>query len=96
VSDKTHVVKGIVRAALRQARRVIVLVIGGTVLLVGVAMILLPGPATVVIPLGLGILALEFVWARRWLQKVRVMAETTVQRFNNRKTPPERTQGDIG
>jgi len=34
-------------------------------------MIVLPGPAIVVIPLGLGILGLEFAWARIWLKKVR-------------------------
>ena len=42
------------------------LVRGGTILLVGVAMIMLPGPALIPIPLGLAILATEFVWAR-WL-----------------------------
>ncbi len=49
------------------ARRIVVAVIGGTVCLIGIAMIVLPGPALVVIPLGLGILGLEFAWARRWL-----------------------------
>lgn len=52
-------------------RRAIVAVIGFTVLLIGVAMIVLPGPAILVIPLGLGILATEFVWARRLLQRAR-------------------------
>jgi tellurite resistance protein TerC len=33
-------------------------------------MIALPGPAVIVIPAGLGILALEFAWARVWLKKV--------------------------
>jgi hypothetical protein len=42
-----------------------------TVLLMGVALIVLPGPAFIVIPLGLAILATEFIWARRCLQKVR-------------------------
>jgi tellurite resistance protein TerC len=51
----------------RHARRVIIFIIGSTVLLIGVAMIVLPGPAFIVIPLGLTILATEFVWARRWL-----------------------------
>ena len=55
------------RAALRHVRRLIVGVIGVTVLLIGVAMIVLPGPAVVVIPAGLGILAVEFTWARRLL-----------------------------
>ena len=48
-----------------------VAVIGLTVLAIGTAMIFLPGPAVVVIPLGLGILATEFAWARRLLQLVR-------------------------
>ena len=50
----------------RAARRLVVLVIGGTVLALGVALLVLPGPAFVVIPAGLAILALEFGWARRW------------------------------
>lgn len=56
---------------LRRARQLVVAVIGGTVVLVGVAMIVLPGPAILVIPLGLAILATEFVWARRLLDRVR-------------------------
>jgi tellurite resistance protein TerC len=52
-------------------RRVAVAVIGFTVLLIGVAMVVLPGPAVVVIPLGLAILATEFVWARQLLRKAR-------------------------
>jgi uncharacterized protein (TIGR02611 family) len=56
------------------ARRIAVLVIGGTVCLIGVLMIVLPGPAFVVIPLGLGILGLEFAWARRWLARVKQAA----------------------
>ncbi len=52
-------------------RRVIVAVIGFTVLLIGIAMIVLPGPAIIVIPLGLAILATEFLWARRLLSKSR-------------------------
>jgi len=56
---------------LRHLRRVIVAVIGVTVLMIGVAMIILPGPAMVVIPLGLGILAIEFAWARRMLERLK-------------------------
>jgi len=53
------------------ARRIAVTVVGSTVLAVGVALIVLPGPALVVIPLGLAILSIEFAWARLWLQRVR-------------------------
>jgi tellurite resistance protein TerC len=56
----------------KQARRAVILILGSSVLLIGVAMIVLPGPAVIVIPAGLSILALEFAWARRWLQKVKL------------------------
>ncbi|HEY0980614.1 PGPGW domain-containing protein [Schlesneria sp. T3-172] len=52
----------------KQARKIVVFVLGSTVLLIGIAMIVFPGPAVLVIPLGLAILATEFVWARDWLE----------------------------
>jgi tellurite resistance protein TerC len=55
----------------RWARRIAVAIVGGTVLAIGAALIVLPGPALVVIPLGLAILSAEFAWARYWLRKVR-------------------------
>jgi tellurite resistance protein TerC len=55
----------------RQARRVVILVMGSTVLLLGGAMLVLPGPGVLVSLAGLAILAVEFVWARRWLVRVR-------------------------
>jgi tellurite resistance protein TerC len=55
------------------ARKPFVAVVGGTVLLVGIALIVLPGPAFIVIPLGLAILATEFAWAQRWLKKARAL-----------------------
>jgi uncharacterized protein (TIGR02611 family) len=44
-------------------------VAGFTVLLAGLAMLVLPGPALAVIPLGLFLLALEFQWAETWLER---------------------------
>lgn len=55
----------------RWARRIAVAIVGGTVLAIGVALIVLPGPALVVIPIGLAILSAEFAWARYWLRKVK-------------------------
>ncbi len=52
-----------------------ILIVGMTVLLIGIALIVLPGPAFVVIPIGLAILATEFAWARHWLRIVRETAE---------------------
>ena len=48
-------------------KKTLVALVGGGLLLAGLAMLVLPGPAFVVIPAALAILAMEFVWARRWL-----------------------------
>jgi uncharacterized protein (TIGR02611 family) len=69
---------------LKYARRVGVLILGGSVLLVGIALIVLPGPAFVVIPIGLAILATEFLWARRCLRIMRNSAEKGVEKLNLR------------
>jgi uncharacterized protein (TIGR02611 family) len=52
-------------------RKCLVAVLGGALLVVGVALLVLPGPAFVVIPAALAILAIEFLWARRWLAWLR-------------------------
>lgn len=53
-------------------RKFVVAVIGTTVLLIGVTLIVLPGPAVLVIPVGLAILASEFAWARRVMRRGKV------------------------
>jgi tellurite resistance protein TerC len=55
----------------KMARRIAIIVVGFTVLAVGVALLVLPGPALIVIPVGLAILSIEFAWARSWLRKIR-------------------------
>ena len=57
----------------KTSRRIVVAVVGASVLLLGIIMIVAPGPAFIVIPVGLAILAIEFVWARHWLKKLREM-----------------------
>ena len=63
--------RSIIDFAYRNARRIVIGIVGGTVLLIGVALLVLPGPAFIVIPVGLAILSVEFAWARNWLLKVR-------------------------
>ncbi|MHC4127358.1 MAG: PGPGW domain-containing protein [Planctomycetota bacterium] len=46
-------------------------VIGGSVIVIGVILFFTPGPAILVIPLGLSILATEFLWAGRLLSNVK-------------------------
>ena len=64
-------IRSLVDITYRQARRLVILVTGVTVVLVGVALLFLPGPAIIVIPAGLAILSIEFAWARRFLHRVR-------------------------
>jgi len=69
-----------VAVAVRAVRRAVVLVVGLTVLALGAIMLVAPGPAFVVIPLGLAILAIEFVWARRALRWVKRRIEDAAAR----------------
>ena len=55
----------------KAARRIVVGVVGATVVLIGVVMLVTPGPALIVIPVGLAILSIEFTWARAWLRRMR-------------------------
>jgi len=55
----------------RQAYRLIVLVVGVTIVAAGIAMFVLPGPGILVLIAGLAILATEFVWARLLLQRAK-------------------------
>jgi len=74
----------------RWARRIVVAVIGGTILVMGIAMVVLPGPAILVIPIGLGVLGLEFAFARHWLRKLRTTASNVVNRVRRQpKSPAE-------
>lgn len=69
---------------LRWAKRVVIIVIGATVVLLGVALLVLPGPGTLVILGGLAILATEVVWARRLLRKARRSANRVAHAIPHR------------
>jgi tellurite resistance protein TerC len=56
---------------LKQAKRFLKILFGFTLLALGVIMIVLPGPGWLTILLALGVLAAEFVWARRLLDRVK-------------------------
>jgi len=65
------VIKRAFHLTYKAARRIVIGLVGLTVLLIGVIMIFTPGPALVVIPVGLAILSIEFAWARVWLRHLR-------------------------
>ena len=54
-----------------QVRRVFLIIAGFTLLMAGVVMLVTPGPGMLVIILGLGLLAAEFVWARRLMERIK-------------------------
>lgn len=78
----------------RSAKRVVVFVLGTTVLLFGLLLLVLPGPGLLVIFLGLTLLATEFVWARLWLRRLRVSTRRAGRkaraRWWRRRPPPTR------
>lgn len=67
------------------ARKVVVASVGSTVVLVGLVMLVTPGPAFLVIPAGLAILALEFAFARRWLRYLKARATSITHRYPSTK-----------
>ncbi len=62
-------------------RRLIIGVIGCTIVLFGVALIFLPGPGSIVIPIGLVILATEFAWARYAVRRGKHAVQTAKQKW---------------
>lgn len=91
-----HVFVELGRRGYQLARRIAIAVIGGTVVLVGIIMLVTPGPAFVVIPLGLAILALEFAWARHWLNRLKasLSKEQLAELLQKTKGLGNRTQPD--
>lgn len=65
----------LINSTLGQAKRAAIAVIGFTILGIGIALLVLPGPAVLVIPVGLAVLASEFLWARKLLVLLRERIE---------------------
>lgn len=72
---------------LKQVRRVVIFILGMSVVLFGVALLVLPGPAILVIPAGLAILAIEFRWAGNWLRRAKVMVKGAGSELGRGKSP---------
>ena len=72
------------KKTLKQFKKIIVAVTGTIVTLIGVAMIVLPGPAFIVIPAGLAILATEFEWAEKLLHKVKEKFKEQIEKVKKK------------
>lgn len=60
-----------IKETYKVAKRIVVTVVGLSILVIGIVMIIAPGPALILIPVGLAILGVEFAWARHWLKRLR-------------------------
>ena len=69
-----HTFRELLGAILRSGKRVVVLVVGLVLVAGGVALLVLPGPGLLVIVAGLAVLASEFAWAERMLDKTKEQA----------------------
>jgi len=79
------------RATRRNFRKVLILIVGTVVILVGIAIGPLPGPgASIVVPIGIAILATEFAWARTLLIRMKdaVLYFDNVSTRLSRAIPP--------
>jgi uncharacterized protein (TIGR02611 family) len=68
------------------AKRIVIGVVGGTVLALGIVMMITPGPGIAGIVAGLGILAIEFTWARIWLKKIKTRAQDMARQFQSKSS----------
>ena len=61
----------LLKASFRQAQKAVILLLGSSVLIIGIGILVLPGPVFIMIPLAVLILVMEIVWAGRWLRRIR-------------------------
>jgi len=76
------------QSLLRWCRRAAIFVVGITIVLIGVVLVFTPGPAIIVVPAGLAILATEFAWARRMMKPLREKIASMRASMAARGTPP--------
>jgi uncharacterized protein (TIGR02611 family) len=75
-----------------QVRRIFRIVAGFTLLAAGVVMLVTPGPGWVAILLGLGLLAAEFVWARRLMERIKREGNRIKETVLGKDEPPKSDQ----
>lgn len=79
------------RKLTKAARKTGVTILGFTLVIIGLILLVLPGPGILVIILGLMVLSWEYEWAERHLQKARDVHKKTVEKVKSKKNPPKNT-----
>ena len=67
---------------MKPVRKLAITLVGGFLLLLGLVLIVLPGPAVLVIPIALAILSLEYPLAKVWLKKSQRLLSQSAQRLD--------------
>ena len=75
----------------KMARRVVIAVVGVTLLVFGAIMLVTPGPGIVAIAGGLAVLALEFAWAKLWLASLRKRISETAGKMRDKSINSHRS-----
>ncbi|MBX4201576.1 PGPGW domain-containing protein [Candidatus Saccharibacteria bacterium] len=73
--------------AYRAARKAAIAVLGFSIIIVGLALLVLPGPGILVIIAGLAVLAIEFTWAERHLNTLKSKASQAAKKVTRKKPP---------
>lgn len=77
----------------RSSKRVAVSVVGGLLVLIGLAMFVLPGPGILVVVLGFAVLGTEYAWAAAALDRTKRIAEKAAARA---RSAAGTTAGSVG
>lgn len=76
----------------RNAKRITVTVVGFMLILLGLAMLVLPGPGLLVIIAGLAVLATQYAWAERALDTAKRKAKAAAAKARRKMRRTERAE----
>ena len=86
----------VLRFIARSSKRIAVTVVGGVLVLGGLAMLVLPGPGLLVVVLGFAVLGTEYAWAAAALERTKALAQQAGQVARDRAGAAARGVGGVG
>ena len=88
-SQLANSIGAFLRLSYKTTRRCVIAILGMTVVLFGIILFFTPGPALLVIPVGLAILATEFIWAQRVLKRFKRQASRLMGKLKKKNDEPD-------
>ena len=68
----------------KNLKKLVIFVIGSTVCLIGILLLVLPGPGILTLMLGLAILSVEFLWAKRLFEKSKLVGKEQLKKVQRK------------